>query len=232
MGKLIEILQCIEPLLVERIQFFQGFVELGNLYIDIFELVVKYFVGSCVAQLHMMADFLLVECILVHAEVEQGNGIDMIELEIPLIPLGRLFSDREGGVEEGAILEIRLVRILHFYNELLAVFALTIYIKDGSAVGIDISHMLRVQIRYVLHNLFAIKQAVEEANEQILVHCCSKNSLETEVGQQADVSFFYLLHNHLFKKSMPQRATLVKRMIKPFLPTYHAELQLSLIQLC
>jgi hypothetical protein len=54
--------------------------------------------------------------------------------------------------------------------------------------------MLRVQIRYVLHNLFAIKQAVEEANEQILVHCCSKNSLETEVGQQADVSFFYLFH--------------------------------------
>jgi N-acetylmuramoyl-L-alanine amidase len=62
----------------------------------------------------------------------------------------------------------------------------------------DISHVLRVQIRHVLHNLFAIKQAVEEANEQILVHCCSKNSLEAEVGQQADVSFFYLLHNHLF----------------------------------
>ena len=38
-----------------------------------------------------------------------------------------------------------------------------------------------------------------------------------KTGQQADVSFFYLLHNHLFKKSMPQRATLVKRMIKHFL---------------
>ena len=37
LGKLIEVLQCIEPLLVERIQFFQGFVELGNLYINIFE---------------------------------------------------------------------------------------------------------------------------------------------------------------------------------------------------
>ena len=42
--------------------------------------------------------------------------------------------------------------------------------------------------------MFAIKQTVEEANEQILVHCCSENSLETEVGQQADVSFFYLFH--------------------------------------
>ena len=54
--------------------------------------------------------------------------------------------------------------------------------------------VLWVQIRHVLHNLSAIKQTVEEANEQILVHCCSKNSLETEIGQQADVSFFYLFH--------------------------------------
>ena len=154
--------------------------------------------GSCVAQLHMMADFLLVECILVHAEVEQGNGIDMIELEIPVTPLWCLFTDREGGVEKGAILEIRLVGILHFNDELLTVFALAIYIKDGSAVGIDISYVFWIQIRYVLYNLSAIKQAVEEANEQILVHCCSENSLETEVGQQADISFFYLLHNHLF----------------------------------
>ena len=96
LGKLIEILQCIEPLLVERIQFFQGFVELGNLYINILEFVVKYFVGSSVAQLHMMADFLLVECVLVHAEVEQGYGIDMIEFEIPVISLGCLLTDREG----------------------------------------------------------------------------------------------------------------------------------------
>ena len=35
------------------------------------------------------------------------------------------------------ILEIRLVGILHFYDELLTVFALAIYIKDGSAVGIE-----------------------------------------------------------------------------------------------
>ena len=60
------------------------------------------------------------------------------------------------------------------------------------------SYVLWIQIRHVLHNLSAIKQAVEEANEQILVHCRSKYSLETEVGHQADISFFYLLHNHLY----------------------------------
>ena len=36
--------------------------------------------------------------------------------------------------------------------------------------------------------------SVEEADEQILVHCRSKNALEAEIGQQADVSFFYLFH--------------------------------------
>ena len=150
--------------------------------------------GSGIAQLYMMADLLLVEGFLIHVEVEQRNSIDMIEFEIPVAPLWCLLANRESGVEEGAILEISLVGILHFHDELLAVFAFAIYVEDSLAVGIDISDVLRVQIRYVLYNLSAIKQAVEEANEQILVHCRSEYSLEAEVGQQADVSFFYLFH--------------------------------------
>jgi len=43
--------------------------------------------------------------------------------------------------------------------------------------------------------LSAIKQAVEETDQQILVGSRSENSLETEIGQQTDISFFYLLHN-------------------------------------
>ena len=58
--------------------------------------IVENLMGSSITQLHMMADFLLVECILVHVEVEQGNGIDMIELKIPVIPLRCLLTDREG----------------------------------------------------------------------------------------------------------------------------------------
>ena len=42
--------------------------------------------------------------------------------------------------------------------------------------------VVKVEIRNVLHNLFAIKQTVEKTNQQILVYCCSKNSLEAEVG--------------------------------------------------
>ena len=150
--------------------------------------------GSGIAQLYMVADLFLVEGILVHVEVEQRNSIDMIELEIPVTALWCLLANRESGVEEGAVLEISLVGILHFNDELLAVFSFAIHVEDGTAVGIDIPDVLRVQIRNVLYNLSAIKQAVEEADEQILVHCRSKNALEAEIGQQADVSFFYLFH--------------------------------------
>ena len=52
--------------------------------------------GSGIAQLYMMAGFLLVEGILIHVEIEQRNSIDMIKLEIPVVPLGCLFTDREG----------------------------------------------------------------------------------------------------------------------------------------
>ena len=151
-----------------------------------------------IAQLYTMADFFLFEGFLVHVEVEQGNGIYIVEFEVPILPLWCLLTDRECGIEQGAILEICLIGILHFYDELLAVFALAVYVEDGFAVGVDVSHMLRVEIRNVLHNLFAIKQAVEKTNQQILVYCCSKNSLEAEVGQQADISFFYLYHTHFF----------------------------------
>ena len=122
-----------------------------------------------ITQLHMMADFFLIEGFLVHIEVEQGNGVDMVELEIPFITLGSLLTDREGGIEQGTVLEVCLVGILHFHDKLLAVFSFAIYIEDGLAVGIYISHVLRVQILHVLNNLSSVEQAVEETNQQILV---------------------------------------------------------------
>ena len=116
-----------------------------------------------------MSDFLLIEGILVHVEVKQGNRVDMIELEVPFITLGSLLTDRKSGIEQGTVLEVSLVCILHFHDKFLAVFSFAIYIEDGLAVGIYISHVLRVQILHVRNNLSAFKQAVEETDQQILV---------------------------------------------------------------
>ena len=54
--------------------------------------------------------------------------------------------------------------------------------------------MLTVQILHVLDDLETIKQRVQKVDEQILVRLCSKDALETEIGQQADISFFYSIH--------------------------------------
>lgn len=59
--------------------------------------------------------------------------------------------------------------------------------------------MLTVQVLHVRNHLFLPKQRVQEVDEQVLVGLGSKNTLETEVGQQADISFFcYMIHTHLF----------------------------------
>ena len=58
-----------------------------------------------------------------------------------------------------------------------------------------IAYVLTVDISHVFNNLFTIKQGIEEINKQILVRVCTKDSLETEVGQQTDISFFCVSHN-------------------------------------
>ena len=117
----------------------------------------------------MMADFLLIEGFLVHIEIEQGNRVDMVEFKVLIITLGSLLTDRESGIEQGTVLEVCLVCILHFHDKLLAVFSFAIYVEDGLAVGIYISHVLRVQILHVLNNLSSVEQAVQETDQQILV---------------------------------------------------------------
>ena len=65
----------------------------------------------------MMSDFFLIEGILVHVEVKQGNRVDMVELEVPFITLGSLLTDRKSGIEQGTVLEVCLVCILHFHDK-------------------------------------------------------------------------------------------------------------------
>ena len=122
-----------------------------------------------IAQLHMMADFFLIEGFLVHVKVEQSNCVNMVELEVPFTTLRSLLTNRKSGIEQGTVLEVCLVCILHFHDKLLAVFSFAIYVKDGLAVGIDVAHVLRIQILHVLNNLSSIEQAVEETDQQILV---------------------------------------------------------------
>ena len=54
--------------------------------------------------------------------------------------------------------------------------------------------MLVVEIFHVLYDLSAVEQAVQEVYQQLLVGSRAEDALETEIGQQADVSVFYFSH--------------------------------------
>ena len=129
-----------------------------------------------------MVNVILVECLFFQVEVQKGNSIYMVKFEVPVCTLGSLFTDRECGIEQRAVLEILLVSVLHLNDELLALLILAIHIKDVLALSKDIPHMLTVQVLHILDDLKTVKQRVQKVDEQILVRLCSKDALETKIG--------------------------------------------------
>ena len=149
----------------------------------------------------MMTDFIHVKSRLVlHVVVQQGYGIDWIQLVVPRVALGRLLADGECGIIDRTVLEELLRGVLHLDNKLLAVHALAIDVEDGLALGVYIADVLGVAVFQALDYLAPVKQAIEEIDQQVLVGGSAEYALETEVGQQADVSFFYSIHTtkHIF----------------------------------
>ena len=175
-------------------------LELGNLYVYEVEFLVEHLVGLDVAEFHGVGYLLLVESLLLHVEVQQRHGIYAGEIEVPVGAFLGLLADGERGIKQGAVLEEFLIGILHLDNEFLAVLALTIHIEDGLACRGVVAEMLGVEILHVLDNLLAGEEAIEEIDQQVLVGSSAEYALETEVGKQADVSFFYSIHTtkHIF----------------------------------
>ena len=151
-----------------------------------------------------MIDIILVKCLFFQVEVQQSNSIYMFKLEVPFCPLWSLFTDRKSRIEQRTILEILLISILHLNDELFTTFIFAIYIKDGLALGKDITNVLTIQVLHILDDLKTIKQGIQEIDEQILVRLCSKNTLKTEIGKQANISFLYPFHIHLLLKRITE----------------------------
>ena len=148
-----------------------------------------------------MTDFFLVKSLLVlHVVIQQRNGIDRVQPVVPRVAFGRLLADGEGGIIDRPVLEEFLRGVLHLDNKLLSVHALAIHVEDGLALGVYVANVLRVAVFQVLDNLPSVEEAVKEIDQQVLVGGCAEYALETEVGQQTDVSFFYSIHTtkHIF----------------------------------
>ena len=82
-------------------------------------------------------------------------------------------------------------KLEHLHNELLAVLTLAKHVEDRLAIGITLTQMLRIQILHILHHLLSVEQAIQKANQQLLIRSRPENSFEAEVGQQTDVSVSY-----------------------------------------
>ena len=57
--------------------------------------------------------------------------------------------------------------------------------------------MLRIEVGQVFHHFFSVQEAVDEADEQVLVYFGAEQFLESEVGIGVDVSVaeFSSVHN-------------------------------------
>ena len=140
----------------------------------------------------------------------QGFEAFLVGLVFRLVELGDL-----GGVEElheHAVLEELLLPALHFHQELLPVLVLAVHVEHGAPVGLTRAQVLGVQVGQGTDLLTPVKQAVDEAYQQVLVHLRTEQLLEAEVGVGVDVAVFdvsgdhgyvvYVLSNSLY---LPQK---------------------------
>ncbi len=131
-------------------------------------------------------------------EIQQTDGINRTEMEIPVTSTLSLLTDRKGGVIDGAVFEELLIHILHLDNKLLALLVLAIDIKDGAPGISTVAQLLRVEVSHILNILFATKQRVEETYQQLLVELGAEKAFETEISMWVDVSF---CHNNILRNN-------------------------------
>ena len=80
----------------------------------------------------MVVVFVGVAIIVGELEVEDADGVDAFELEIPF-SLHRLLLNGEGGVVDAPVLEEWLVGVLHFHDDLLASVVLALDVEHTVA---------------------------------------------------------------------------------------------------
>ena len=147
---------------------------------------------GCVHQLDFMVHAVVSIFIIRKHEIENPHGIDPFELEIPVTPLS-LFTDGESGIKHTTILEIVLLRLLHFYNESFAGNVFAVHVENGLAVQHAATQLLAVAIGDVTYLLMPLEERVEETDEQFLVHFSAEKLLEAKVGIWVDVFSFHLV---------------------------------------
>ena len=124
--------------------------------------------------------------VFVQREVEQADRVDVLQSGVPRALRG-LLAYGEGGVVDAAVLEIGLLCLLHLHDEAPAVARHAVHVEHCAPVAVAVAQLLAVEVLHVGYvQVLGCEQRVEEADEQVLVHLCAEQPLETEVGVGVD----------------------------------------------
>ena len=180
-----QVFQGKQPFVEKCIQLADAFSEFRHFKIDVGEFVVKDFLRPRVHELHFVVHVFGV--VLAEAEVEDSDGVDLAQAEVPLA-FRSLFLDGESGIVDASVDEVFLFGLLHLDEELFATVVFAIDIEDGLSLGGGCPHVLDVEVVQVGDDLASGEERVEKADEQVFVHLCAEELLESEVCVEVDVT--------------------------------------------
>ena len=141
----------------------------------------------------------IVVILLVESEVQNTDDVDTFQLVVPVSALS-LFTDREGGVIDAAVLEILLQATLHFHQYLFTLLVFAIDIEHRFAVSFAGAQVFSIEVSQVCDDLFPVQQAIDETDKEFLIYFRTEKLLETEVGIRVDVSVFQVSAVHKCKE--------------------------------
>ena len=154
-----------------------------------------------VLQLHLMDETVIWILVVREYEVQDSYRIDILQMVVPGA-YGSLLTDGEGGIVDTAVLEERLLGLLHLDNHLTPVGQLAIHVVDSLSVCIAVAKMLVVQIGEVGDFLLTFEEGIEETNQQVLVQFCAEQFLKSEVCVRVNVlladAYFHFLLSPIF----------------------------------
>jgi hypothetical protein len=102
-----------------------------------------------------------------------------------------LFADGKGRVVDGAFLEVVLLGLLQFDDELFAPVVLSVDVIYVFAVNVSGAQLLGVFERQVHNPVLFGQQRIEKVDEQRFAGFFPEDFLESKVGVRIDISGFH-----------------------------------------
>ena len=122
-------------------------------------------------------------------EVQEADGVDRVQVKIPVTATLRLFANGKRGIVYSAVFEKLLVDVLHLHDEFLATFVGAVHVEYGTACVGAVTEVLRVEVCNVAHRLLAVEQGVEETYKQFFVELGPEKTFKSEISMWVYVSF-------------------------------------------